>query len=213
MLSAFVVICASATKLFTAFLSETSIYRIQFFGDLLQGIEAAEMFNILVFAILGWGLGFATVFVPRQFGVRVNTTIGLLVFPVLLSVSSVLRYHTWIDEFATTEKLTPIQAISQTDLYLNAKVNQTGFLGFYLHTAKYPGLPTTRVQMDEVDSLEEKAADRMETMIGITPERLSLSFAICMWGIRLFYLALSLLTGISNFTQGVNFADRLGQRS
>lgn len=209
---------AFSCKVWTAQLSETRLYQIQFLGDLLQGLEAAEVFNIIVFAILGLGLGLATALVPRSFGIRVTATIGLIVLPIIFSVSSVIRYQSWLSEFAQTEKLSQAQAIAQADIYLQAKVEHTGFLGFYLHTAKYPGLPTTRIQMEQIDALESQAADRLEeafsSVLSALPIQLKLPqiFALCMWGIRVFYALLSLLTAIGNFLQGVRWADALARR-
>ena len=93
-----------------------------------------------------------------------------------------------------------------------------GFLGFYLHSAKYPGLPTTRIQMEQIDALESQAADRLEeafsSVLSALPIQLKLPqiFALCMWGIRVFYALLSLLTAIGNFLQGVRWADALARR-
>lgn len=217
-LSITIIILAFVSKIWTAEFAENTIYQIQFLGDLLRGLEAAEVFNIFVFAILGLGLGLATALAPRSFGVRVTAAIGLIVLPFIFSISSLIRYQSWIREFSETEKLSPDQAIAQTDIYLQNKVDQAGFLGFYLHTAKYPGLPTTRIQMEQIDTLESQAADRLEdafsTLLVSLPIKLELPliFALCMWGIRIFYFLLSLLTAIGNFLQGVRWADRLAQR-
>lgn len=209
---------AFGCKVWTAEFAENTIYQIQFLGDLLRGLEAAEIFNILVFAILGLGLGLVTAFVPRSFGIRTTVAIGLIVLPVIFSISSMIRYQSWIREFSQSEKLSDDQAIAQTDIYLHNKVNQSGFWGFYLHTAKYPGLPTTRIQMEQIDTLESQAADRLEdafgTLLGSLPIKLELPqiFALCMWGIRIFYFLLALLTAIGNFIQGVRWADYLARR-
>lgn len=218
LLSILTIALAFGCKVWTAEFAENTIYQIQFLGDLLRGLEAAEIFNIFVFAILGLGLGLVTAFVPRSFGIRTTAAIGLMVLPVIFSISSVIRYQSWIREFSQSEKLTEDQAIAQTDIYLHNKVNQAGFWGFYLHTAKYPGLPTTRIQMEQIDTLESQAADRLEdafsSLLGSLPIKLELPqiFAICMWGIRLFYFLLSLLTAIGNFLQGIRWADYLARR-
>ncbi|TAF53653.1 MAG: hypothetical protein EAZ61_06710 [Oscillatoriales cyanobacterium] len=218
LLSILTILLAFGCKVWTAEFAETTIYQIQFLGDLLRGLEAAEIFNIIVFAILGLGLGLVTAFVPRSFGIRTTAAIGLIVLPVIFSISSMIRYQSWIREFSQSEKLDHDQAIAQTDIYLDRKVNQAGFWGFYLHTAKYPGLPTTQIQMEQIDTLESQAADRLEdafsALLGSLPIKLELPqiFAICMWGIRLFYFLLSLLTAIGNFLQGIRWADYVARR-
>ncbi|NJN62465.1 MAG: hypothetical protein HC795_13900 [Coleofasciculaceae cyanobacterium RL_1_1] len=108
-LSIVTILLAFGCKIWTAEFAENTIYQIQFLGDLLRGLEAAEVFNIFVFAILGLGLGLATMLVPRSFGVRVTATIGLLVLPVIFSISSVIRYQSWIHEFSQTENLSEDQ--------------------------------------------------------------------------------------------------------
>ena len=142
-LSVATVVLAFQVKQLTARFTEISLYQIQFLGDLLRGVEASEVFNVVVFAILGLGLGLATLLVPRDLGIRVNATVGLLALPAILSISSTIRYESWLDEFARAEELTTEQAIAQTDIYLQDKVDRTGALGFYLHTANDPGLPRT----------------------------------------------------------------------
>jgi hypothetical protein len=72
--------------------------------------------------------------------------------------------------------------------------------------------------MEQIDTLESQAADRLEdafsSLLGSLPIKLELPqiFAICMWGIRLFYFLLSLLTAIGNFLQGIRWADYLARR-
>ncbi|MGC9504472.1 hypothetical protein [Baaleninema sp.] len=210
--SALSVILAAIVKLFTTLLAENSLYRIQFLGDLMRGIEMAEIFNILVFAILGLGLGVATVFVPRQFGIRFNAAVVILLLPVLLSVGPIVRYDNWIQEFSTNENITEIESKAHTDTYLNQRVSQTGIFGFYLHTARYPSLPVRIAQLDSLDLLESSAVSRVESKVGLTSERLSLSFAVCMWGIRIFYFLVSAITVIAHFGQGVDLADRISDR-
>ncbi|MDC0834858.1 hypothetical protein POG22_17880 [Geitlerinema sp. CS-897] len=210
--SAFSVSLAAIVKLFTTLLAENSLYRIQFLGDLMRGIEIAEIFNILVFAILGLGLGLATVFVPRKFGIRFNVAVVIVLLPVLLSVGPIVRYDNWIQEFSTNENISAIESKDRTDDYLEGKVSQTGILGFYLHTARYPSLPVRIAQLDSVDILESRVVSHVEGKMGLTSKKLSLAFAICMWGIRLFYFFVSAITVIAHFGQGVDLANRIVDR-
>ena len=53
-------VVAIAIKVLVLKLAHRFVYPIFIFGDLLRGLEIIDLLNILVFAILGMGLGVAT---------------------------------------------------------------------------------------------------------------------------------------------------------
>ena len=203
---------ASLVKLLTVLLAENSIYSINLLGDLLRGIEVIEVFNVLVFAILGLGLGVATAFIPRYLGIRLNALVIILLLPTLLSFGTIIRYDNWINEFAANESLSVTESRLKTDRYLYERIEETGIWGFYLHTARYPSLPLYVRQFEELDPLESEAMSRVQGSVGIHPDDLSMLFSICMWGIRGFYFLVSVITVIGHFGQGIELADRLSGR-
>ncbi|TVR12868.1 MAG: hypothetical protein EA395_05010 [Phormidium sp. GEM2.Bin31] len=203
---------AALVKLLTALLAENSIYSINLLGDLFRGIEIIEVFNVLVFAILGLGLGVATAFIPRYLGIRLNALIIILLLPTLLSFGTIIRYDNWINEFAANESISITESRLKTDRYLYERIEETGIWGFYLHTARYPSLPLYVRQFEELDPLESQAMSRVQGSVGINPDDLSTLFSICMWGIRGFYFLVSAITVIGHFGQGIELADRLSGR-
>ncbi|WP_159788667.1 hypothetical protein [Sodalinema gerasimenkoae] len=203
---------ASLVKLLTALLAENSIYSINLLGDLFRGIEIIEVFNVLVFAILGLGLGVATAFIPRYLGIRLNALVIILLLPTLLSFGTMIRYDNWINEFAANESISITESRLKTDRYLYERIEETGIWGFYLHTARYPSLPLYVRQFEELDPLESEAMSRVQGSVGINPDDLSTLFSICMWGIRGFYFLVSAITVIGHFGQGIELADRLSGR-
>lgn len=203
---------AALVKLLTALLAENSIYSINLLGDLFRGIEIVEVFNVLVFAILGLGLGVATAFIPRYLGIRLNALIIILLLPTLLSFGTIIRYDNWINEFAANEEISVTESRLKTDRYLYERIEETGIWGFYLHTARYPSLPLYVRQFEERDPLESDAVSRVERQVGMNPDDLSLLFSVCMWGIRGFYFLVSAITVIGHFGQGIGLADRLSGR-
>lgn len=212
LVSAVVIAVAALVKLLTALLAENSIYSINLLGDLFRGIEIVEVFNVLVFAILGLGLGVATAFIPRYLGIRFNALIIILLLPTLLSFGTIIRYDNWINEFAANEGISITESRLKTDRYLYERIEETGIWGFYLHTARYPSLPLYVRQFEERDPLESEAVSRVERQVGMNPEDLSLLFSVCMWGIRGFYFLVSVITVIGHFGQGIDLADRLSGR-
>jgi hypothetical protein len=212
MVSGVAIAVAALVKLLTALLAENSIYSINLLGDLFRGIEIVEVFNVLVFAILGLGLGVATAFIPRYLGIRLNALVIILLLPTLLSFGTIIRYDNWINEFAANEAISVTESRLKTDRYLYERIEETGIWGFYLHTARYPSLPLYVRQFEERDPLESEAVSRVERQVGMNPDDLSLLFSVCMWGIRGFYFLVSVITVIGHFGQGIDLADRLSGR-
>ncbi len=212
LVSGVVIAVAALVKLLTALLAENSIYSINLLGDLLRGIEIVEVFNVLVFAILGLGLGVATALIPRYLGIRFNALIIILLLPTLLSFGTIIRYDNWINEFAANEGISITESRLKTDRYLYERIEETGIWGFYLHTARYPSLPLYVRQFEERDPLESEAVSRVERQVGMNPDDLSFLFSVCMWGIRGFYFLVSAITVIGHFGQGIDLADRLSGR-
>ncbi|MFP4221007.1 MAG: hypothetical protein ACLFM4_09225 [Phormidium sp.] len=212
MVSGMAIAVAALVKLLTALLAENSIYSINLLGDLFRGIEIVEVFNVLVFAILGLGLGVATAFIPRYLGIRLNALVIILLLPTLLSFGTIIRYDNWINEFAANEAISITESRLKTDRYLYERIEETGIWGFYLHTARYPSLPLYVRQFEERDPLESDAVSRVERQVGMNPDDLSLLFSVCMWGIRGFYFLVSVITVIGHFGQGIDLADRLSGR-
>jgi hypothetical protein len=208
---------AIGCRLFTAILAEDYIYQVQILGDFLRGLEMGELFNILVFAILGMGLGTATALVPKEIGHRIGAAVLIVALPVIFSLGSFIRYEGWVNSVAIQEGLDRSQAVQMTDKHLASQVKTSGFLGFYIYTAQYPILPTRAAEMQEASDVKNLVSSRITTSINklveIQPKTVSILFSICIWSIRLFYFGVSIVTAIVHFSQGEALADRLAQRS
>lgn len=203
---------ASGIKIFTVWLAENSLYKVDVLGEILRGLEAIELINLLVFAILGAAFGLATAVVPKKLFVRTSIVLLIIVIPFVFSISSFLRYDIWLQQFAEVENISYQKAEMLTDNYLERRVGHPGFWGFYLYTAESPALPTHQADMETIEELEGNVTAKMATVIGISSDRIALAFRICSWGIRLFYFFLSAIAAAIHFTQGVKVGDRLSRR-
>ncbi|MBE9040082.1 hypothetical protein IQ235_04655 [Oscillatoriales cyanobacterium LEGE 11467] len=213
------IVCVAVTfglavpiKVFTALLSENALYQLPIAGDMFRGLEVAELFNVLVFAVFGTGLGIATALVPKAFGHRMSAALLIVALPVIFVLGSFVRYEDWVRDFAANEQITHEIAIETTDTYLSSQVGRGGFPGFYFYTARYPILPVDASEMKEVKALEERTVARINRVVEIEPENLSRLFSISIWGVRIFYFGLSIVTAIAHFSQGEELADKLAKR-
>lgn len=208
---------AIGCRLFTAILAEDYIYKVQILGDFLRGLEMGELFNILVFAILGMGVGTTTALVPKEIGHRISAAVLIVALPVIFSLGSFIRYEGWVNSVAIQEQLDHSQAVQMTDQHLASQVKNSGFLGFYIYTAQYPILPTRVAEMQEASDVKNLVSSRITNSINklveIKPNTVSMLFSICIWSIRLFYFGVSIVTAIVHFSQGEALADRLAKRS
>lgn len=199
-------------KVFSALLSENAVYQLPIAGDIFRGLEVAELFNVLVFAIFGMGLGIATALLPKIFGRRISAALLIFALPIIFVLGSFVRYEDWVRDFAINEQISHQMAIETTDTYLTSQVERGGFPGFYFYTARYPILPVDALEMKEVKALEERTVARINRVIEIEPEKLSSLYSISIWGVRIFYFGLSVVTAIAHFSQGEELADRLAKR-
>lgn len=208
---------AIGCRLFTAILAEDYIYKVQILGEFLRGLEMGELFNILVFAILGMGVGTATALVPKDIGHRIGAAVLIAALPVIFSLGSFIRYEGWVNSVATQEGIDRAQAVQMTDKHLDTLVKSPGFLGFYIYTAQYPILPTRASEMQEASEVKNLVSSRItnsiDKLVEIQPKTVSTLFSVCIWSIRLFYFGVSIVTAIVHFSQGEALADKLAKRS
>lgn len=207
---------AVGCRVFTAILAEDYIYKVQILGDFLRGLEMGELFNILVFAILGMGVGTATALVPKDIGHRIGAAVLIIALPIIFSLGSFIRYEGWVNSVAMQEGLTHDLAVQMTDKHLDSQVKNSGFLGFYLYTAQYPILPMRAAEMQEASEVKTQVNSRItnsiDKLVIVQPKTVSTLFSICIWSIRFFYFAVSIVTAIVHFSQGEAVADKLAKR-
>ncbi|MCT7950072.1 hypothetical protein NG798_09770 [Ancylothrix sp. C2] len=190
-------------KMGALLIAESRIYNISILGDILQGIQVVEVLNVLVFAILGMGLGVAAGLLPKKSGIYAGAILVILSLPVLVVLSDVVKYNDWVNQVADVERVTYPQAEKITSSFLQSRVGSPGFLGFYLHTASYPVLPVKQVEMKEIRNPNLRVASRFSNFSKIEPQKIAALFSISGWGIRLFYFLVAVMTVIYHFQEGL----------
>lgn len=200
-------------KIFALKIADNFIYNIYVFGDFLQGIDIVEAVNIIVFAILGMGFGLISCFIPQNLGKKIGAICLIILFPIIFSTTNLIRYHNWLVEVADVQNISYQQAQTFTNKFLTDKVGSKGFLGFYVYTAQSPSLPKKNSDIKELNDLEKTVRSRILELLlkstKIQPELASGILAIGNWGLRLFYLLLSIIVTITHFWKGLKEAGRI----
>ena len=93
------------------------------------------LINTLVYLVVGGGIALAT----KNYQ-RIGLIIGIVLI-ILISISTYLfnpavEYYQLIDKISIEQKLTNKDAKTMTDSLLNNEVGHSGFLGYYMYTAK-----------------------------------------------------------------------------
>ncbi|MBD2040751.1 hypothetical protein [Microcoleus sp. FACHB-672] len=204
---------AFGVKLAAILVAERFIYEIQIVGDVLRGIQIIEILNILVFAILGMGFGVATILLPRKVGVPISSLLIIILLPVIFCTTDIVKYSSWVNEIAERDNLEYVKAEQLTNAFLKSRVGQQGFLGFYIHTAEFPVLPTKKAEMESVGAHKQKVTSRFATITKIDSKKIAALFSISGWGIRAFYFLVAVMTTIIHFREGLSAVKILSKPS
>lgn len=199
----FVVVIAILLKILMTFLGEVYVYSIPILGGLLQSIEVVEVCNFLIFAILGFGVGVATVFLPTRLRQRWGAIALLILIPVVISSGYMMRHHYWVRQVAAEAQISVAEARSTTDQLLQSEIGADGSLGYFLYTIKVPLLPTDAQSIQDLANSEQRLNREVVEMSGLQSKTVSLLFDFVGWCVRGFYLFIALMTACIYFYKGI----------
>ena len=195
-------------KVAALLLADRLLYPLFIVGDLFKGIEIVELLNILVFAILGMGFGVATALLYPKIGRQTSAILLIIAVPLIFISTPVVRYNLWLQTVGIEENSSPKQAEDLTNSFLNQRVGNDGFIGFYLYTAQFPVLPTKKVQMNDLENFEKKVNSKFVQLTGVPPTIVSWLMATCFWCLRIFYFSIAAIATIAHFREGLRIAKR-----
>ncbi|MGB3201383.1 MAG: hypothetical protein WBA99_10795 [Nodosilinea sp.] len=187
--------------------AELFLHPIPIVGGWLKSLEIIELSVIVLFALLGFGLGRATRHLSARTALGIKSIALLIALPLVFFSSYWLRYHLWIGQLTAESTLTRPEITALANQALLSEGDNQGFWGYYTTTTRMPILPAS------VDELERMAEDQkwfrseLTRFSGIEPGVFSMVFDGAGWGIRLFYMALAFLTGVIYFFKGLSEAD------
>lgn len=194
---------AALMKYLLSRLAEYVIYPIPLLGGLLQSLELAELSNLLVFAILGLGLGMLTRLLPAQWGQRLSAALLIVLVPLIFMISTQVRYERWVQTVAEQEQLGRAEAIALTNAYLDDRIQSQGWWGFYRYTARYTTIPTSQAEMQRAMGIDARVQAQFAKVTGMGTPIVANLMTLCSWGLRLFYFAIAAIVTISHFQEGL----------
>ena len=192
-----------SAKIISVKLADKFLYNLILFGDFLRGIEIVELFNIIIFAVVGMGFGLVTIFLPKYLGRYVSTILLIIFVPIIFLTTQIVRYDIWVEQVAENEKLSFNQAELIINSFLSQRVGNNGIYGFYLYTAEFPVLPDRKVEINNLDRLEKSLNSKFVRLIGVPPGVIYWTMSLCFWVIRIFYFVIAVVTTIFHFREGL----------
>ncbi|MGB3532035.1 MAG: hypothetical protein WBA13_00800 [Microcoleaceae cyanobacterium] len=199
---------AATLKVIALILAHNFLYPIFVFGDLLRGLELINLLNLLVFAVVGMGLGLATALLPINNGRKISSGFLIILIPVILAIPQFVKYDLWLNDIVVDDNIPKPQAQQVADSFLKRRINHNGVFGFYIYTGQFPMVPTRISQMQDLEKLEKQVNSKFVKFSGIPPALINIIMGICFWGIRLFYFGIAAITAISHFKEGLKIVGR-----
>ena len=191
-----------------AWAAERFVYTLPVMGGLLKSLELMEVSNVVVFAILGIGLGAFTLWLPRQWHLFLKAIPLIISVPIVFLSGYIVRYHIWVQQVAVTSELLPNQAVQVTDNLLGQATGHRGLRGFFEYTVQVPILPTDLSALQAVNEDDKWFRSELTRYSGVEPGVFSRVFRLTGWGIRVFYTLLAFVTAIIYFTKGLVWASQ-----
>lgn len=204
--SVLLVVGMAALKGAIAWAAERFVYTLPIMGGLLKSLELMEVSNVVIFAVLGIGLGSFTLWLPRQWHLWSKAIALIIGIPIVFLSGYIVRYHVWVQQVAVTSELLPDQAIQVTDNLLAQATGHDGLRGFFEYTVQVPILPTNLSALQAVDDDDKWFRSELTRYSGVEPGVFSRVFRLTGWGIRIFYTLLALVTAVIYFTKGLVWA-------
>lgn len=206
LLASLIVLTAMALKALLTWAAEAYLYSVPILGGWLKSLEIIELSNIVVFALLGIGLGAITLYLrPGPFW---RGAIALIIaMPLVFFSSYWVRYDLWLEAVVTFSGLPPVETIAIADEALASTSGSEGFWGYFRTTTQIPVLPSTPEELRNMTADQQWFRSELTRYSGLEPGIFSLLFTSAGWGIRVFHMVLALLTGVIYFVKGVVWAD------
>jgi hypothetical protein len=191
-----------AIKAGAAVVTDRFLYSIPILGGVLRTLELVELLNIIIFAVLGMGIGIAARILRPPVRLRVSQIVLGVLMPLVFLSGSLFEYQIWLNHVANVNKISNQEAQTLTDRWLKQTVNQEGFWGFYRFTAHYTLLPQRTEELSQTIGGAERVDAAFAQITDRSPEEINRWLIMTTWGLRLFYFVLAVLSGITHFREG-----------
>lgn len=195
-------IMALIAKAAIVILAYRLLYPLPLLGGMARSLEVVEFLNILVFAIVGMGLGLLTRMLSPQTGDRVGYGLLIVLLPLLFFSGTIFHYQLWVNGVSSANELTYGAARAMTDRWLEQTINGSGVWGYYRFTAQYTTLPLEPDQVQVASLGMERVGKLLGEITGQSGPEMIGVLALNTWFLRLFYLGIACFSGLTHFQDG-----------
>ena len=196
-------------KAIAYWLTDTYLYSMPWIGGFLRSIEVAEVSNLLVFSLLGVGIGAATLLLPGYWTHWLKMLLLVLVSPFVFCASYLVQQHLWIQKVATRADIPYAAARDITNIFLERETGNGGFFGFYPLSTEISELPTLRENL-EADRTTNPSELLTEELAGYEDPRADAAayiFERVGWVVRFMYMTVAALTALIYYFKGHDWAE------
>ncbi|MBD0337441.1 MAG: hypothetical protein ICV62_18295 [Cyanobacteria bacterium Co-bin13] len=199
-------------KALVAWAAEVFLHPIPIMGGWLKSLEIVELINVIVFAVLGFSLGAATVYFPPRLSLWKKSLVLAIAIPLVFFTSYWVRQTLWLNQISASSELNFGQANQIANQALKSASGSDGFWGYFRYTTQMPILPTTLDGLQRLTDDQKWFRSELTRFSGLEPGIFSLIFNGAGWGIRLFLMLVSVLTAVIYFLKGLAWADTVRLR-
>ena len=191
-----------------AWAAHTYLYSVPWLGGFLRSIELLELSNLFVFAVLGVGVGAATVWLPRRWNHRIKLAFLLALGPFVFSASYMMQQSLWVKDVAEQGNISYREAQSVTNTYLKREVGKGGFFGFFPFSTQLAELPTRLESLTAEQSVNpnELLSQELSSYDDPRADMAAYVFERVGWLIRFMYMTIAALTGLIYYFKGHSWA-------
>lgn len=194
-------------KALLAWAAEAFLHPVPIIGGWLKSLEIIELLNVVVFALLGFGLGAATFYLPPRLPRWQKTLALAIAIPMVFLTSYWVRHRLWLHQISADSELNFQQAAQVANQALESASGSSGFWGYFRYTTQIPILPTAPEGLQQLTSDQKWFRSELTRFSGLEPGIFTLIFNSAGWGIRLFLLLLSSFSAVVYFLKGLVWAD------
>lgn len=190
-----------SARLLITWAAEMFFYPIPIVGGWLKSLEIIELSVIVLFALLGFGLGGASRHLSTKTSLPLKSLVFVVAVPLVFFSSYWLRYQIWLNQLTAESNLPRSQIVEMSNVALSRESGSQGFWGYYRTTTKMPILPATGAELQRMTEDQKWFRSELTRFSGIEPGVFSMVFDGAGWGIRIFYMLLATITGLIYFSR------------
>lgn len=198
-----------ALKAIAFWLANAYLYDIPWIGGFLKSIEVVEISNLLVFAVLGAGIGAATLLVPDRWTHWLKMAPLIVLGPLVFCASYLMQQHLWIQKVAERADVPYAEAKDITNAFLEKETGSRSFFGFYPLSTQIAELPTLRANLEAgtVTNPSDLLTKELSSYGDPRADAAAYVFERVGWVVRFMYMTIAVLTALIYYFKGHDWAE------